>query len=471
MNWKDTTIKAFPAPAGAPERHFERSADPELKGFGLQVTKTGARGFFLAYTAPVTGKRRTMSLGLYPTVSLAEARNRCREARRLLAKGIDPTEQREADREAARAEREAEQARGTVADLFDLYLTNLKRNGRTRGADEAKTIYDRDIGPVIGAMKARDVTPDHVADILARVLARAQKHGHTGVTIANRTRSYLRAAFEMGRQRRRKGSMHAEARRFDLRENPVDDTAPEEGERPRDRHLSPDELRTVWFGLAEPYQQEVTVTAQNGNVRRQTQTWAPDPLVALAVRWLLATGQRVEEVLGARWSEIDEAEALWVIPAERRKNRAHNASREPHLVPLTGLHQELLREIAERRVDGSPWLFPSPKDPEDSVSSSTLAQAVRRFCDRTGLDRFQPRDLRRTWKTLAGRAGIDLEIRNRIQGHAMQDVGSRHYDRWGYLPEKRGAMERWGKWLALELAGNPRQGSVVPIRAREATQG
>ena len=468
MNWKDTTIKAFPVPAGAPVRHFERSADPELKGFGIQITKTDARGFFCAYTAPVTGKRRTLSLGLYPTVGLADARSRCREARGLLAMGIDPAEQREADRERERAEREAADARGTVADLFDLYLANLNRDGRTRGAAEAKSIYGRDVAPVIGTMKANAVTPDHIADILARVLARAQKRGHTGITLANRTRSYLRAAFELGRSRKRKGSMHSEAKRFDLRDNPVDDTEPEEGERPRDRHLSPEEVRAVWFGLAEPYEQEVTVKTRAGAVRRQTQTWKPDPLIALAVRFLLTTGQRVEEVLGARWDEFDESERLWTIPADRRKNRGKNASREPHLVPLTDLTLGLLRQLAERRVDKSPWLFPSPKNPKRSVSPSTLSQAVRRFCDRTGMVRFQPRDLRRTWKTLAGRAGVDLEVRNRIQGHAMQDVGSRHYDRWGYLPEKCAAMERWSAWLSAELNPVERAGTVVPLWALSA---
>ena len=468
MNWKDTTIKAFPVPAGAPVRHFERSADPELKGFGIQITNTGARGFFCAYTAPVTGKRRTLSLGLYPTVGLADARSRCREARKLLAQGIDPAEQREADRERQRAEMEAAEARGTVEDLFDLYLANLRRNGRTRGADEAESIYTRDVAPVIGTMKANAVSPDHIADILARVLTRAQKRGYTGVTLANRTRSYLRAAFELGRARKRRGSTHAESKRFDLRDNPVDDTEPEEGERPRDRHLSPEEVCSVWVGLAEPYDQEVTVTTRRGKTRTQTQTWAPDALMALAVRFLLATGQRVEEVLGARWDEIDEAEQLWTIPADRRKNAGKNASREPHLVPLTDLALDLLRQLAERRVDHSPWLFPSPKDPERSVSPSTLSQAVRRFCDRTGMDRFQPRDLRRTWKTLAGRAGVDLEVRNRIQGHAMQDVGSRHYDRYGYFREKTAGMKRWSVWLSAALNPVEQTGTVVPLRALSA---
>ncbi len=53
------------------------------------------------------------------------------------------------------------------------------------------------------------------------------------------------------------------------------------------------------------------------------------------------------------------------------------------------------------------------------------------------------RDLRRTWKTLAGKAGIAKEIRDRIQNHSLQDVSSKNYDRWNYMPEKRAAMAKW----------------------------
>ena len=57
------------------------------------------------------------------------------------------------------------------------------------------------------------------------------------------------------------------------------------------------------------------------------------------------------------------------------------------------------------------------------------------------------RDLRRTWKTLAGKAGVPKEIRDRIQNHALQDVSSKSYDRWTYLPEKRAGMERWNRFV------------------------
>ena len=61
------------------------------------------------------------------------------------------------------------------------------------------------------------------------------------------------------------------------------------------------------------------------------------------------------------------------------------------------------------------------------------------------------RDLRRTWKTLAGKAGVPKEIRDRIQNHALQDVSSKHYDRWHYMPEKRAGMAKWDKFVRALL--------------------
>ena len=67
------------------------------------------------------------------------------------------------------------------------------------------------------------------------------------------------------------------------------------------------------------------------------------------------------------------------------------------------------------------------------------------------MEPWQPRDLRRTFKTLAAQAKLDLEIRNRIQGHAFSDIGSRAYDRYDYWDEKTEAMARWSNWLTRHL--------------------
>ena len=103
------------------------------------------------------------------------------------------------------------------------------------------------------------------------------------------------------------------------------------------------------------------------------------------------------------------------------------------------------------------------KQPRRSIS---LSQALRRYCKQVEFKRFAPRDLRRTWKTLAGSIGLSLEIRNRIQGHGLTDVGSKHYDRWAYLKEKRVAMQAWTNWLQETVTGKRRESNVVEMEVR-----
>ena len=67
------------------------------------------------------------------------------------------------------------------------------------------------------------------------------------------------------------------------------------------------------------------------------------------------------------------------------------------------------------------------------------------------------RDLRRTWKTLAGKAGVSKEIRDRLQNHTLQDVSSKHYDRWQYMPEKREGMNKWNAFVTALLASKEHQ--------------
>jgi hypothetical protein len=62
------------------------------------------------------------------------------------------------------------------------------------------------------------------------------------------------------------------------------------------------------------------------------------------------------------------------------------------------------------------------------------------------------RDLRRTWKTLAGKSAVSKEIRDRLQNHTLQDVSSKSYDRWTYMPEKRAGMEKWDKFVTKLLS-------------------
>jgi len=273
---------------------------------------------------------------------------------------------------------------------------------------------------------------DQCGDILVAIVERGAE------TLANRTRSYALAAFDFGITCKQSPRWRNKVPEFGLMQNPWTNTKRSRHEQPRGKPLSKAQVLSLWYAMGE------------SNIEIGNQ---------LALKFLVSSGKRVEQVLHAPWREFDREARLWLIPVERRKNKKN--TREPHAVPLTDLHLLLLDEIQEYSGRGE-WLFPS-RDGGAHRKSDSLSQAVRRLCDKIGMERFQPRDLRSTWKTLAGSVGIDLEIRNRVQDHAMQDVGSRHYDRYSYLDEKRAAMERWTRWLERLLSGETNK-KVVSLR-------
>jgi len=386
-----------------------RDGNSIIKGFGITVAPAGSKTFFLSYTSPTTGKRTQINLGRYAGTSLKEAREKAQIYRDRLSIGIDPKDEIKRERK-LNAEKAA---RPTVEMLFEAYVADLELDGK-RSAPEVRRIFNKHIKHVIGGTVAAVVTADDILDVLTPIVQRGS------LVHADNVRAYLRAAFEFGLHVGASTRWRGRVPRFDLVLNPVAGTKKAVRRKPVGRRaLSAEEVADVWKGDGI------------------------SPSSHLALKLLIATGQRVEEILQASWREFDLTEKLWSIPAERRKNR-HDAS-EPHIVPLTDFHIELLNQV--REVTTHPdWLFPH-KNRGQPRKADALYQAVRRFCTSNGIEPFAPRDCRRTFKTLAGSIGIDLEIRNRLQGHAMTDVGSVHYDRWGYLPEKRRAMEAWTDWL------------------------
>jgi integrase len=309
-----------------------------------------------------------------------------------------------------------------VGQLFELYIKNLELDGK-RSANYVRLMYERDIKSPIGGIKVRDITKDHISDIVTQIAKRG------ALVTANRTRSYLHAAFGFSLFCNSMPRWRGKVPDFGLQFNPVAATQKAlKHEKPGQRYLDKEEIKCLWTRIGIE---------------------AMDLHTSLAVKLLIATGQRVEEVLHAQWSEFNLDDLTWTIPADRRKSK--HSSYEPHIVPLTVFHNKILGDI-KLCCDGSKWLFPHSNGTGPRTSGA-LSQAVRRFCTPKGVSKrtpflkFQPRDLRRTWKTMAGSIGISLEDRNRVQGHAFQDTGSRHYDRYSYLVEKRNAMDKWIDWL------------------------
>ena len=138
------------------------------------------------------------------------------------------------------------------------------------------------------------------------------------------------------------------------------------------------------------------------------------------------------------------------MPAHKTK-----LGKYPHDVPLPEQALPVLRDLKMMYGDGP--LFPLKKDGcEGIIDYREVGRAIKRWMGKKGvpgIERFQTRDLRRTWKSRAHDAGVDRFTRDLIQQHAMGDTGSKHYDRAVYYPQMRAAMDKWSIWLADVIDG------------------
>ena len=389
----DKSIKGL-KPKQSAFRLYEKGSD---KGFGVKITPAGSVSFFVQYAGGSDGKQKFYNLGRYPSVSLSDARIKCREIRAKIDQGQDPQSQ-------------VIQKHGTVADLFDYYIKCMINDGkRTWKNVEADLNYNcKDIL----LLQAKDITPAHIRKILHTIISRGSN------VQANRIRSYLQRAFKLGVYHDNDPKNLSTDFTFQITTNPVDaipkDTSAEiSGE----RNLSFAEIKQIWHDhiMQEQFH--------------------------LATKLLIIYGCRTSELCGALKEEFDFEAMVWSAPPERVKNKRWL------VLPITPLAKELIDRLWLYSRD-SKYIFPGRYTEEKPIHKTSLAHAIARI---DSVQEFSPRDLRRTVKTRMGEIGIDKSIRDRIQNHALSDVSSKHYDRYDYLQEKRAALLIWEKYL-LELA-------------------
>lgn len=375
-------------------------------GFGVRVSPKGRKTFVYFYWRD--NKARRMTLGVYGDVTLAEARMKYAKAKKDLSEGRDPGAEMVEHRQ---AERDAE----TVAELVELYLEKWSRP-RKRSAVEDERILRKDMLPMWGTRKAKDIKRREVIVLLDRIVER-------GAPIqANRTLACIRRMFNWAIER------------DILDASPCVQIKAPAKENQRDRALSDAEVATFWHGLDKA---------------RMSET------IRLALRLQLVTGQRKGELLAAEWAEIDKENTLWTIPAEKTKNNMQ------HVVPLTPLAFELLVAI-EGNSNGSPYLFPSPRT-DRPVTGQSVDHAVRNNRELIGVGDVTPHDLRRTVATRLAALGTNRLILSKILNHVDRSVTGR-YDTYHYADEKRSALEQWGSHLERLIHGESASSNVVKLQ-------
>ena len=346
-------------------------------------------------------KRLKKKLGSYPSMPLSKAREIFnRDFAEMIQKG--------------RSIKIAGDTRpGTVADLFEAYVAYLKEGGKSSWKEAEKGLNK--IADTLGRNRpARDIEPDEITAIIRPIYERGKR------SMADHVRSYIRSAFSWGLKSEHDYRSSA-ARRFRLTYNPAAGIPTE-----------PKTIGTRWLSEEE-------------FVRLYRWLECPDtpvhPSYPRAVQIIMLTGQRVEEIARLHVDQWDARERI--IDWTKTKNL------QPHAVPVPSLAAELIESIIPNEHG---WFFPSAKDPSKPVSHGTLYSFIWRQRDRGVIPHATNRDLRRTFKTLAGKAGVPKEIRDRLQNHALQDVSSKHYDRWNYMVEKRAGMAKWDKFVRAMLA-------------------
>lgn len=346
-------------------------------------------------------KRIKKKLGSYPSMPLSKAREVFnRDFAEMIQKG--------------RSIKIAGDTRpGTVADLFEAYVAYLKDGGKPSWKEAEKGLNK--IADTLGRNRpARDIEPDEITAIIRPIYARGKR------SMADHVRSYIRSAFSWGIKSEHDYRSTA-ARRFRLIHNPAAGI-PTEPKTVGTRWLSEEEFVGLYRWLECP---DTPV----------------HPSYPRAVQIIMLTGQRVEEIARLHVDQWDARERI--IDWTKTKNL------QPHAVPVPSLAAELIESITPNEYG---WFFPSAKDPSMPVSHGTLYSFIWRQRDRGVIPHATNRDLRRTFKTLAGKAGVPKEIRDRLQNHAMQDISSKHYDRWNYMVEKRAGMAKWDKFVRAMLA-------------------
>ncbi len=420
-------------PTGKPYRVREKSSDDTLRGFGIQVSAKSAKSFYVEYTFNAR-RGNFFPLGQYPATSLSEAREACRNARKLIEQGVDPKvelERRKAGEEQERQQqaerRRVEKATGTYEDMVRLYVRTI---GSPNTRRDVEGILKKDAAPVLKGKRVTDITPDDVRKVIARPRRRGARR------VPRMLYAYLHAAFQyvLGEH-----EVEDEAGRvvlFHLERNPVAGVKkPDMGMQPKERVLSPYEIRSLWGAL-------------------ETESVRFSPLTIAAIRLVLLTGQRVQEILRTRWDQTNLAEKTWTFP------RSQTKVKRPNLLPITSMISEALRGIP---VTGE-MVFPNARRPVAPMPYETLSRAVRDLCKAHGIEPFSPRDLRRTCTTHWARIGIQPTTRYLLQNRALNTVEDQHYNLFDGLPEKKAALERWERELTRIVTGERGDNVIQPQR-------
>lgn len=365
-------------------------------GLYLKVAKNGTKSFTYRFT--YGRDRKELSLGIYPAMSLADARKARQDAAETLEGGKNPLQEKQSERQ---AKRDALDVNALIAEFRTNFL-----NVHFEQPAAAHQCLTRDVGKEIGRMLVPDVTKKDIARVITKIVLRGSK------VAANRTLTLTRQLFD-----------YAVSQAL-IEESPVTLTRKGAGgkEKSVTRNLSLNQITDLMKTLARD---DLGVTEE----------------VRDSLTLILATAKRPSEAVTVEWKHLDLDKAIWVNPKELTKEK-----RDDHTVFLSPFAVQLLKRVKERSGDAR-HVFPSPHDSKRHIDRHSLSRAVLRLVeDGTLKVKFTPHDLRRTFSSRMADLGQMPHVVEKILDHQMEGVMA-VYNRASYLPERQAAMNLWGQKL------------------------
>ncbi|RYM60199.1 integrase [Serratia quinivorans] len=389
----DTKIKGLKPKASA-YYVWHAAATRGTGRLGVKVYPSGRRVFVYRYFAG--GKARFERIGDYPQITLSVAQDKARAAMASLQNGGAIIF-----------------GYASVGDLFADYISNQKIRGKRAWAlSERRLNGVLTCGHINAKTPAKDVTTHQIRLVLSDMIRRGAIGG------ASKLRAVMHAAFNFGLHADNDPMSVDKPQRYGMTMNPVSAIPDQPGaDRALDRFLSWDELAKI-----------LTIIKSGAS-------GMPRDLERLFMISLYTGGQRPWEIIKNYRRSVVERDRTLSIPPELSK------SLNWHVVPLTDTAWYFVTE--QLNSHKSEHLFPSPRRPDSLRNTGHYSRVIKDFCYDYDLEPFTPRDIRRTFKTLAGDMGLSIELRDRIQNHKRPGVSSKHYDRYDYIREKRQGLEAW----------------------------
>jgi integrase len=373
--------------------------DDQVRGFGVTMTNAGRKSYIVQYRlGGGSAAAKRMRIGTHGSPWTPDtARERAVELLRLVAEGVDPSTV-DADRARADEATEVERAHFAFGNFADRFLERHVVDGKLRSQKDIEGTFARDLRPWFGEKSVLAITKQDVKDMLAHVSGRSR-------SAANKAHKWLNRMFTWGMKHDK------------LETSPMFGLTKPHAESKRDRILSDFEVKLL-------------VRATEGVA------WQFGLLILL----LLLTGQRLREVAGMQWVEIDLVKREWIIPGARTKNKLR------HLVPLSRQVVRLLK-VAQAKGDGDGLvLTTNGRTPVSGFSKLKVTiDALMVGMTRTRIADWVVHDLRRTFATGCAALGVPIEHSEALLNHISGTRGgvAGVYHLYAYAKEKRVALQRW----------------------------